>query len=259
MKAIRLKELQRCFRDSITGNAVSDLGFDLIRSTPNFTRSERLGIYRHAYRARMIESLEDDFPVTRGFLGKEKFDGVALEYIAASPSTFASIAEFSRGFPLFLERVESLPRFLLDVARYEWLLVKTTNEVLPTENTVAVLASLSPDEQMESMVALDYSVTLFESPWGVDHLVEGSPYGPTPEAVQLMISPSSGGAAVERLKFHEWRIASLLRSGITLQRLSETLSTEDVDEKEIARIFASWTQKQIVRVLSKKHETEESP
>src|SRR3954470_15703051 len=65
-------------------------------------RSVRLGIYHDAYRLRLVEVLGKDYPVLRKYLGDESFDGAALAYLTAHPSTFRNVRWFGRRFAEFL-------------------------------------------------------------------------------------------------------------------------------------------------------------
>jgi len=56
-----------------------------------------VGIYRHAYRARLVAALRDNHEVLALALGDEAFDAIAQAYIDAHPSRFASIRWFGDG------------------------------------------------------------------------------------------------------------------------------------------------------------------
>ena len=87
-------------------------------------RESRLGIYRDAYRLRLIEILGADYKALRTYLGDEPFEAVAREYLAAHPSTFRNVrwfggrlAEFLRGTPPFADQP-----VLAELAQFEWTL-----------------------------------------------------------------------------------------------------------------------------------------
>ena len=56
-----------------------------------------LGIYQHAYRARLVAALRDNHEVLALALGDDAFDAIAQAYIDAHPSRFASIRWFGDG------------------------------------------------------------------------------------------------------------------------------------------------------------------
>ena len=110
------------FQDNVlTGDTAIDSQVD--GETAEF-RNMRLGIYRNAYRLRLIEVLGTDYGVLRTYLGDALFDALAADYIAAHPSTFRNVrwfggklAEFLRLTPRYAEHPE-----LAELAQFEWSL-----------------------------------------------------------------------------------------------------------------------------------------
>jgi hypothetical protein len=106
----------------------------------NLSAEERLGIYAYAYYARLLECLEDGFPVLARALGKEVFQSFALEYLQRYPSRSYTLARLGEDFPRFLEETRpdrdpeaapgeggeapAWPDFLIDLARLELAVVQ---------------------------------------------------------------------------------------------------------------------------------------
>jgi hypothetical protein len=89
---------------------------------------ERIEVYANAYYARLLECLRDEFPALLYAVGDEVFDGLAIGYLQAYPSTSYTLSELSRHFPQFLEETRprdegdegpSWPDFMIDLARLE--------------------------------------------------------------------------------------------------------------------------------------------
>ena len=82
-----------------------------------------LAVYRHAYRARLVGALRDNYPVLAQVMGDADFDALAAAYIQARPSTFASIRWYGDGLAEFMasEAEPAHPAFI-DVARMDWAL-----------------------------------------------------------------------------------------------------------------------------------------
>ncbi len=95
-----LAALQRRFAADVRGQhgAVSAL----VTDGPNCGREALLEVYRHAYGARLVESLGVDFAVTRRAMGDLGFDLAAADYIVAHPSRTPSIRWLGRQFAPFL-------------------------------------------------------------------------------------------------------------------------------------------------------------
>jgi hypothetical protein len=110
-------------------------------------RNTRLGIYRNAYRLRLIEILGTDYEVLHAYLGDELFDALAGDYIAAHPSTFRNVRWFGGKLAEFLR---STPRYaghpvLAELAQFEWSLGQAFDS--PDEDIVRFeeVAAVTPE------------------------------------------------------------------------------------------------------------------
>jgi hypothetical protein len=87
-------------------------------------RALRMGIYRNAYRLRLEEVLENDYPALRALVGDAAFGELAQAYVAARGSGFRNVRWFGGGLPDFLS--EDAPfrdrAALAELARFEWTL-----------------------------------------------------------------------------------------------------------------------------------------
>jgi len=117
----------------------------VIAPSRNLTAEERLGIYAHAYYARLLEVLADRFPVLARALGEEVFHGYAFEYLQRYPSRSYTLDRLGEDFPRFLAETRpdrpaadpdlldsaaetgeapAWPDFLIDLARLEWAIAQ---------------------------------------------------------------------------------------------------------------------------------------
>ena len=71
-------------------------------------REPMLGVYQHAYMARLIGALRDNFGVLPQVMGDEAFEALAAEYVSAHPSRHPSIRWFGDQLPAFMQANESL-------------------------------------------------------------------------------------------------------------------------------------------------------
>ena len=62
----------------------------------------RLSIYRHAYRVRLVDALRDAYGHTLRYLGDERFDAEAREYVQAHPSRRESLRWYGAHFAEWL-------------------------------------------------------------------------------------------------------------------------------------------------------------
>lgn len=84
--------------------------------------TERMDIYRDAYRLRLIDILYGDFPTLYQILGTEDFTQMADDYLAKCPSTSFTVRHFGQYLPQFLQ--QQLPYcdypYLWQIADFEW-------------------------------------------------------------------------------------------------------------------------------------------
>lgn len=83
-----------------------------------------LSVYRHAYEARLIEALGEDFDALKQLVGDQAFDAIARAYLVAHPSRHASLGPFGRHFADFLAAMPpwSGRPYLAELAGFEWAL-----------------------------------------------------------------------------------------------------------------------------------------
>lgn len=117
MKA--LTEIQHQLRRAIVGE--DDAAERLLRPRAG---GSLLRVYRHAYRARLVSALRDNFGVLPRAMGDEAFDALASAYVDAHPSRHPSIRWFGDRLADFMREHDELvphPAFI-DLARMEWAL-----------------------------------------------------------------------------------------------------------------------------------------
>lgn len=141
-----LDALQRWFQATVThpggvaAGAQSEAAVAAIANTvvdeiacdsPRQTAEQRLAVYAHAYWARLLECLREEFPVLRITVGEEAFDGLAVGYLMAHPSTSYTLGRLSERFPAYLQsttardEADAFSALVVDLARLE----QSVNEV----------------------------------------------------------------------------------------------------------------------------------
>jgi hypothetical protein len=84
----------------------------------------RLGIYRNAYRNRLIDALDDTYSVLHKLLGDQTFAALGEMFVAAHPSVHRSIRWYGSELADFMSRCPPFSEqpILSEVARFEWTL-----------------------------------------------------------------------------------------------------------------------------------------
>jgi len=93
----------------------------LVRPSATLSPAERVAVYKDMYPLRMVEALEQDYPLLQYHLGDETFEQLVLDYVEAYPSRTWTLNRLGDHLPRWL--AEDCPRedapFLADLARFE--------------------------------------------------------------------------------------------------------------------------------------------
>ncbi len=140
-----LHRLQRDLQAHILGEP-SPIGAAIVNAPPLPT-DQRLHIYRNAYQVRLIEALDDIYPILHQILGDEVFSSLGEAFVASTPSTHRSIRWYGRELPEFLagQAPYADQPILAEISHFEWALA----EVFDADDAVVVdrsaLAAVAPD------------------------------------------------------------------------------------------------------------------
>lgn len=94
----------------------------LVMADANASAQRRLGVYAHAYRARLREVLGKDYRGLRALAGEDTFDAIAHDYVAATPSHHPNARWYGARLGAFLRddpHWRAQPQFA-DMAALDW-------------------------------------------------------------------------------------------------------------------------------------------
>jgi hypothetical protein len=121
---MRLRQLQQDLQCHLMGgqSAIADAIVD----APPLPVADRLGIYRNAYRVRLIEALDDTYPKLHAVLGDEVYEALGEEFVAAHPSVHRSIRWYGGELPEFLRQCPPYAEqpIVAELALLEWTLAE---------------------------------------------------------------------------------------------------------------------------------------
>jgi hypothetical protein len=100
LKPPTLAELQQQFLHAVVYGDASVLNY--IPPNSRATRETLLGVYQHAYGARLVEVVRNDHPALAAYMGDEAFSSMARSYVAAHPSRYQNARWFASKLPQFL-------------------------------------------------------------------------------------------------------------------------------------------------------------
>jgi len=175
-----LRELQRDLQRHLLG--ADDAIVEAIVDAPPLPTLERLGIYRNAYRVRLIEALDDTYPVLHAVLGDEVFAALGEEFVAAHPSVHRSIrwygsevAEFLRRQPPYAEQ----PIFA-ELALLEWTLAEVFDAADAQPKPRAALSAIDPSAWSELHFEFHPSLRRLDLKWNTTAVWQAMSHEETP-------------------------------------------------------------------------------
>ena len=150
---MRLDRLQHAFADYLLSGAEKIR--QSVRPSSKADIDTLLSVYGHAYSARLVEVLGNDFPGLRALAGADAFDRLARAYMVTHPSRGFSVrslgrslAEFLAGTPPYAARPA-----LADMASFEWAMAHAFDaadaEPIRIEHMAAVPALAWPSLTVE--------------------------------------------------------------------------------------------------------------
>ncbi|MED5620609.1 HvfC/BufC family peptide modification chaperone [Ideonella sp. BN130291] len=140
-----------------------------LRASPGGA-APRLGIYRHAYRARLAAALADNHTVLQRALGDDAFAELAAAYVAACPSTTPSIRWFGDRLADYMcSREDLVPHpALVDLARMDWALRAAFDASDAAELGLGALANVAPQQFAGLRFTAHPSVRLLVMDWTIE-------------------------------------------------------------------------------------------
>lgn len=140
-----------------------------IISTENVPAVARLGIYRDAYYLRLIEVLQNDYPVLHAMLGDEEFDQLCRKYIDSYPSAFRSARWYGQELKSFLKTTEpySNHSYLSEMADFEWLLTEAFDAADGAIMSLDDIAIIPPEKWPEMRFTINPALRRINLFWNV--------------------------------------------------------------------------------------------
>lgn len=216
-----------------------------VTRTEKQTARDRLHVYRHAYGARLVECLEDDYPVVFHALGRERAEALCRAYIEEHPSTSFSLNVFGRHMPAFLRaRGEA---FASDLAALEWSVVEAIHAAEGEKLAPDALAKVDPSEWGNVALAAAPSLRLHPFDHPVNAYYQAFHDGADPQVSDPKYGAASERVAVYRLDMKIWRMNlsagqyALLGPLVRGASLEEAFESDVGDEADVGAWFQQWT------------------
>jgi len=256
-----LGDLQGRFQDFLLRGAAG-VEADVL-GTERVPAATRLGIYAGAYRSRLAEALETNYPALARLLGPADFGALAADYIAAHDSTGFSIRTYGDALAAFLaarEEYAAAP-VLAELASWEWAMAGVFDAADAAPLAVADLAQLPPADWARLRFACHPAVTRLTLAWNAPQLWQAltrdeasrpePAYAVVP--VEWLLWRQGLASYFRSLGAAEAAALDALRSGAPFGEicalLGETLGDEAA-ASEAARLLRGWIEAGLIVRLS---------
>jgi hypothetical protein len=162
---LQLRRLQQDLQSYLLG-ADSPIA-EAIVDAPPLPTPERLGIYRNAYRVRLIEALDDTYPILHAVLGDEVFVALGEAFVASHPSTHRSIRWYGGELANFLGRTPPYADqpILVELASLEWTLAEVFDSADASPKPRAALTAIDPSAWSELQIEFHPSLRRLHLQW----------------------------------------------------------------------------------------------
>jgi hypothetical protein len=220
---------------------------------PKLDPLARLEIYRHAYHARLIECLLDDYPAVAAALGENGFAELCRKYIGIHPSTDSNLNAFGRHMASLCRSepaqstLGAVASFLADLAALEWAIVEVIHAASADPLTMSGLGAVPASRWADARLVATPAFRLLRSTYPVNRYFQAfregkAPLVPEPEASAVVVYRS--GPTIWRMDLSDaaFDLLHSLTSGQSLAASLEGASTalSGVDESEAAARVSAW-------------------
>ena len=146
---MKLAELQSLFQAAVlTGDAEDGALLDVVAPPREADRPTMMGVYVNAYRLRLAEFLDEDFPALRVLLGDDEFEALVEAYIDENPSRLRNARWYTTRLPEFMQESEnwSANALAIGLALFERALTDAYDAADAPAQSIETLAEFSPQD-----------------------------------------------------------------------------------------------------------------
>lgn len=201
---------------------------NLTVDTIQISAARRLEIYYDAYRLRLLEILENDFPKLHTLMGDKAFEQLGLLYIAECPSEHFSARYFGQRLAQFLNKESTYIKqpYLAEMANFEWSLGNTLDAEDSNVITLDHLKSIPPEQWGNLKIRFHPSLHICNFDWDIPELWK---------AIENQESPRTPKKQTETTTWICWRkeLQSHFRSLTKPQALILTLLKAEHDFADV--------------------------
>jgi len=166
---------------------------DAITENNTLSAKDRLTIYFDAYRLRLLEILENDYPKLQVLIGAEGFDKLGREYIEALPSRHFSVRYFGKTFASFLMQASHYSDYpyLHEMTTFEWAMGNALDAEDAPILAPEALQSLPLDRFAELTIRFHPSLKRLHFLWNTTQLWQAIENAEKPCSPEKLANPAT--------------------------------------------------------------------
>jgi hypothetical protein len=257
----RLAQLQRALQARVVDGDTAIA--DAIDASAEIPAATRLEVYSDAYRLRLIEALQANYPLLAQVIGDHPFARLAQLYLAVHPSRHYSIRWFGHRLADFLREHADYHKqpWLPELATWEWAVATAFDAADATFLTVEQLSAVAPGAWPEMRLTFHPSLQRVALTTNVLDITKAAadnlslPCPATQPRTEWLIWRQDLTVQYRLLDANEAAAIDAAVAGRTFGELCELLAVRDAEEDQVPLIAASllkqWITDQCVsRLLS---------
>lgn len=205
----------------------------LVRTRLGTSVAQRLGIYHHAYRARLAEALADSFERTAAFAGGDEFAAWATEFAEQQPPNSRSLNHYGEALPGFLRKRFAHNPELFELAQLDWDLRSRFDMADSPSLDSALACELPPEAWLQTNAPLHPTVLLRGIQTNVVALwqaLDADDEVPAPKALHepmgLVVWRQGEQPHFQSLPWAQWQFMAQLAAGHSLLSASEAMASQ---------------------------------
>lgn len=153
-----LRDMQRDFSEHLFSG--DEKIYQHVNSSELVSNEMRMAIYRNAYYSRLVDILALDFEILKKLMGEDQFDEMAHRYVDTYPSQHFSLRVFGQNLHLFLQTYPNIETYLIEIAKFEWLLSTITDAADDKVLSVDEMSQIAPESWFVMQLKLHPSAHL---------------------------------------------------------------------------------------------------
>ena len=211
---------------------------------PDFSPEEQIDVYIRGYRCTLFDAIAEDCTALKTYLGEEEFSKQVRAYIKATPSVYYDLSRYIEPFPEFVKNTAG-DEFAGELALLEKTISRLHDAPDSPVLSVSDLASLTPEDLMQSHLELRDALVLFAFAGPVNDyysavMEDQTPDAPAKQASYLAVYRHNDTVWRLPLDETEHLLLSSLKAGMSVEEALQAALPQNDEEAALAEKLSGW-------------------